>query len=183
MEGRMTNKKNRGKYPSIDAIIKANESTLRRIEFSNDEARSRCWACCGLANLERAHIVAIAHGGGNEPENFFLLCWVCHREQPDGAPPDVQLKWLASHESQIARTSRTMMPIMAWIARSVTDADELQNLDQQAALQRLILEGSYASAASSHTSNVLATHYWCAAKKFVDAVNAADVGKKQKVQK
>jgi hypothetical protein len=171
-------KKSRGKYPTIDAIVKANEGTLRRIEFNDDEAHSRCWACGGLANLERAHVVAIAHGGGNEPENFFLLCWVCHREQPDGAPADVQLEWLASHESQIARTSRTMMPIMAWIARSVADAETLENLDQQAALQRLILEGSHGSAASCHVSNALSTHYWCAAKKFVDAVNAAARGQR-----
>lgn len=41
--------------------------------------RGTCFAC-GLDGNERAHIVARAAGGGDEPENLHVLCGVCHKD-------------------------------------------------------------------------------------------------------
>lgn len=45
-------------------------------------AYERCWACGYNYNLEKAHIIADAHGGDYIPENLVLLCGDCHDEAP-----------------------------------------------------------------------------------------------------
>jgi hypothetical protein len=175
----MTKKRDtrRDRMPTMKAIVTANkDTTLRRIDYTPEMALRQCWACSAETGeqLQRAHVVAVCHGGSNEPGNFYLLCWVCHREQPDGAPADVQLEWLASHESQMARMSRLLMPILAWISRSVVDVDLLEDTNAQNGLACLMKGGVYdpeAKAASSHPMNELSTKLWVAARKFVDSMN------------
>jgi hypothetical protein len=58
-----------------------------------------CWSCDFLyvsGKPERAHLIAVKHGGSDMPSNFLLLCRDCHEAQPDGASMDVQLMWLRS---------------------------------------------------------------------------------------
>lgn len=95
--------------PTRAAIVRAQQALLSRVLLDDDPARE-CWACGALPpggiELERAHILAARDGGGVEPSNFFLLCATCHREQPDDAPRDEQVRWLLAHESDVARTWR-----------------------------------------------------------------------------
>lgn len=63
-----------------------------------------CWACGALyqtLGLERAHIDAYSKGGSNHPSNYFLLCSLCHREQPDGADKAFQVAWLVSRREGV----------------------------------------------------------------------------------
>jgi hypothetical protein len=62
-----------------------------------------CWACGIQCTPERAHVLARSQGGSDAPENFFLLCAVCHREQPDGAPRAAQVAWLRAREHHTQR--------------------------------------------------------------------------------
>lgn len=39
-----------------------------------------CFACGNNVGIERAHILPIVEGGGNEVENLHLLCKGCHAE-------------------------------------------------------------------------------------------------------
>jgi hypothetical protein len=85
---------------TVRQIVEANLdliASLPNLDESSDPART-CWACGwelqGEGNLNRSHVVAKAHGGADEPSNYFLLCHVCHDEQPDGLPRESQLSWL-----------------------------------------------------------------------------------------
>ena len=46
-----------------------------------DDKKNRymCFACGGFTKIERAHIIPIQDGGGNECENLHLLCAPCHK--------------------------------------------------------------------------------------------------------
>lgn len=43
-----------------------------------EEGVSKCFACSKVASLDRAHILAIQHGGKNGADNLHLLCKRCH---------------------------------------------------------------------------------------------------------
>lgn len=56
-----------------------------------------CWGCGFCAEpdwQEKAHIVAHEDGGSTDPSNFFLLCHICHKEQPSRLPKGLQIEWL-----------------------------------------------------------------------------------------
>jgi hypothetical protein len=98
------------------ALADMDEATSLR--YQNEDYRKES----DLGWLERAHVVSVAAGGGTEPSNFFLLCGLCHREQPDGSSREAQEAWLISHESQIERGYRLSTPLVQWVLRSVPDA-------------------------------------------------------------
>lgn len=59
----------------------------------------RCWCCQRIAELQRAHIVAVFDGGGNEPSNLVLTCkrcntWVDGVATAQGA--DAAVEWVAA---------------------------------------------------------------------------------------
>jgi coenzyme F420-reducing hydrogenase beta subunit len=112
----------RPKMPSKAEIVEAQRAVWSRLLIDGDPA-TECWACGATGSLERAHIVAHRNGGSMDPTNFFLLCHICHEEQPDDATVEAQLFWLANHEAQIDRVWRKSM---AWgraiVAGAVTEA-------------------------------------------------------------
>lgn len=85
--------------PAIATIAAANAPG-----FVDGAPSDECWACRvpGIVP-ERAHIVAVLHGGSNDPDNFLLLCGHCHTDQPDGASREQQLDWLRRAPSFGAR--------------------------------------------------------------------------------
>ena len=67
----------------------------------DDDAADSCWRCgyhAQKGEMTRAHIHAHRHGGSNDPSNYFLLCDICHREQPDAAPREEQIQWVSNGE-------------------------------------------------------------------------------------
>jgi len=68
-----------------------------------------CWKCGDLIKTKgmgvRAHIEAHKNGGSSKPENFFMLCVVCHLHQPDAMTRPEQIEWIQrpiSHEKNVA---------------------------------------------------------------------------------
>jgi hypothetical protein len=159
----------KGKMPSIRSIAEAQVGILRRLDIAPEDAQALCWACFGQGKLQRAHIVAKCDGGGYEPSNFFLLCSTCHAEQPDGAPADVQIDWLASHEAETTRLARISIPVCHWIARQLVDEEVAR--DQHEEMLRFITSET-TMAASNHRGCKVNTKLWSAAKRFVDSVKA-----------
>lgn len=87
------------------------------------DAHRCCWAC-GFQQLddpsyapERAHIVPHSGGGSNAPANYFLLCEICHREQPDTLSITTQLFWLANRENSEDRGFRLVSTMFAHISK------------------------------------------------------------------
>ncbi len=48
------------------------------------DASERCWRCAERSSLERCHIIPAQEPfcGSDSPENFVLLCRLCHEEAP-----------------------------------------------------------------------------------------------------
>lgn len=125
---------------------------------------------------ERAHILSHAAGGSNEPNNLLLLCSVCHREQPDGAPRDAQLKWLSSREPWAARTHRALVGVFGDIANE--DLAECGPVVQAGVerLRRGECPCGQEHVASARASNATATAMWCMRSLLVQAIEQADGG-------
>lgn len=100
--------------PSRAEIAAAQRKLVATLPNVRTDPAATCWACGysdaalppATARLhaaapafkpQRAHIVARVHGGSWAPRNFLLLCHPCHKEQPDGACREDQLRWLRAH--------------------------------------------------------------------------------------
>ncbi len=82
--------------PTVKKVVEANRlllSELPNLAREDDPAR-RCWGCGRKCHPQRAHVGARRHGGGIEPENFFLLCVPCHQAHPDDRTRRYQVAWL-----------------------------------------------------------------------------------------
>jgi hypothetical protein len=122
----------RGTMPSIRAIVDAQAPLIERIGLEAPAAK-QCWACGAIGHVDRAHIVAHSDGGSMHPSNFFLLCGVCHREQPDHQAVDAQIFWLLTHESQSARILRITRPYLDAIAAGTMTVERAREMIQSRA--------------------------------------------------
>jgi len=86
--------------PSKESIIRAQERLIPEhiMGCDFDEAHDRCWCCGCKRNTERAHMTPESLGGGNDPDNFVLLCARCHEEAPD-VSKEAMLGWLEREHS------------------------------------------------------------------------------------
>lgn len=114
------------KTPGHTSIVLGNLAllgSLGKLEFdggktTRDEIERMtrtCWAC-GIESgtrKTRAHVVAAGHEGGDDPGNFFLLCNICHTEQPDGMPREAQVAWLRTREDGFVTASHV---VAGWLA-------------------------------------------------------------------
>lgn len=85
-----------------------------RAYIEHDLATHSCWGCgyCGQSfRPSRAHIKAVVFGGTYDPENYILLCDVCHREQPDAVSLEVLFEWLIRREAWLVRSMRKIHEI------------------------------------------------------------------------
>lgn len=102
--------------PSKAAIVIANADLLRiralRAETDDDGsyAATHCWACYAESCVERCHVIPHRLGGPNVPENYWLLCNICHNAQPDDGTLEAQLFWLFHRESQADRIWALVRP-------------------------------------------------------------------------
>lgn len=111
----------RGPSPNTSraAIVRAQVDLIRRLPnvAPDDDPARTCWACgnSGPASFRpvRAHIHAARFGGRDEPLNYFLLCALCHDEQPDAASREVQIDWLLHRESVRERFRVRHLPKVA----------------------------------------------------------------------
>lgn len=104
----MTSGKKNRKTPSQAKIIKANKDLLLNRLCIDSEYHNNCWACGSQSSLQRAHVEPYCLNNNEEPENYFLLCELCHKEQPDVADREYQESWIINHESEITRIEREM---------------------------------------------------------------------------
>lgn len=91
--------------PSHNKIVAANADLLARLDIAPSEALD-CWACRDRGcDIERAHVIPVREPfcGDDDPGNFFLLCTLCHFEQPDSQPRERQELWLKLRMSAIVR--------------------------------------------------------------------------------
>jgi hypothetical protein len=63
----------RGSMPSVHKV-----RTHWEHEWGKSLPLGRCWCCHRLAELQRAHVVAVSLGGSNEPNNLVLTCRHCN---------------------------------------------------------------------------------------------------------
>jgi hypothetical protein len=153
----------RKKNPTCKEIAKAQARLIESIDLEPGREHEMCWAC-GLTfwdakgcSPEKAHVVADAHGGSNKPDNFFLLCSTCHREQPDGASYSVQVSWLVSKENWMGRTFKDLKPVMEAIRNLGGDDKTLSKFvewihEDQERFHRLLASGSTPARASYQSS-------------------------------
>lgn len=119
--------------------------SMKKIGQAHDRQYDYCWRCGKEDGLIKAHIVAHSHGGSNDPDNYIILCVLCHEEQPDGASREVQLAWAAVGESHITimlRLYNQMREAMNMLAKGDTEKvikyiDEVGELDQEEKLSRI----------------------------------------------
>ena len=72
------------------------------IDFS--EAGERCWRCAYKTKLERCHIVPHSLGGPDMPNNYVLLCKLCHAEGPNVEDSEFFWDWLKAHKASFYDT-------------------------------------------------------------------------------
>ncbi len=138
---RKSSKSNKSRH---EDIVRANFcllETLPNVDYEKVEAgdldaevrrlQRTCWGC-GFETVDkgftRAHVIARSDGGLDEPSNFFLLCDVCHREQPDGMPRSIQEEWLRKREDFF---SRSMSLINGWLDEILAISVEVTRTDIQ----------------------------------------------------
>lgn len=92
-------RRGRRRRPTRREIARAQAALVECLPYVDPKhATTTCWAC-GQRRPgwlpTRAHIVPARYGAvPNQPHNYLLLCWSCHRQQPDASPWPVQLAWL-----------------------------------------------------------------------------------------
>ena len=66
-----------------------------------DQDLSKVWKNKNVVHfLNKSHIVPHALGGGENPENMFLLCEECHKDSPDTKYKDQFFKWVYKRRHQ-----------------------------------------------------------------------------------
>jgi len=90
------------------------------------EEADYCWAC-GFANggTERCHILAVAEGGDNSPENIHLLCHLCHIDS-EMLSGDAYWRWFHGGGA-FGRFSNIARMIEASIARMIEASEEVRS--------------------------------------------------------
>lgn len=99
-----------GSFPTREKIVKAQTWLIRKLPNVKFDPLHSCWACGYYSedfDPERAHVTARANGGTGAPENFLLLCYGCHRSQPDGVSRSAQERWLLAVEPFSVRVRRS----------------------------------------------------------------------------
>jgi 5-methylcytosine-specific restriction endonuclease McrA len=104
--------------PRHREIVKAQQELLRwcpNVEgVSHKDLECACWACGARCDegLTRCHIDRYRPNEQDRPDNFVILCDVCHRGQPDALPKGAIKYWLFTRESQSRRAERLAAPIL-----------------------------------------------------------------------
>jgi 5-methylcytosine-specific restriction endonuclease McrA len=60
---------------------------LRELVLARDRHRCRHPGCSATTSLEVHHVIPVAQGGQDRPENLLTLCSAHHGEAHHGAPP------------------------------------------------------------------------------------------------
>lgn len=88
-----------------------------------------CYACgVTTKNLQRCHIVPHSCGGSTEYDNMFLMCEMCHQDNPDTIYADMFYKYVKGRESHLSRTFGAFHKLITDFALDATE-EELSNLN------------------------------------------------------
>jgi hypothetical protein len=133
-----------------------------------------CWGCRFATTPERAHIVARSAGGSSEPDNFVLLCHLCHKSQPDGmASLSALARWLKGRPKAAARHTEARLEALSemmgrvraevgeqrWAAWLATEPDGLELLGYaQSISARCNVETVFANLETSMLDAINAVH-------------------------
>jgi len=96
--------------------------------------------------MTRAHVVAKSVGGPDTPNNYFLLCDVCHVEQPDGLSREIQEAWLIESENWFVRLFKIWTQHMNELKQKYGGDIEQYIIERHSNIKKLAKEG-YAAAA------------------------------------
>lgn len=123
----------RRKHASFGEIAEAQRELLDRLapRVPFGAETTTCWACgfsCGKSCLERAHVGASSVMPDDRPENLWLLCERCHRDQPDGASFAVQFRWLKTREPFRTLVEKDVEPLLVALRESESDSEILRFL-------------------------------------------------------
>jgi hypothetical protein len=126
-------KNDRARMPSRPAIVKAMRGLLDSLDKTaslDDATRARtCWACgynFRKGSPARAHVVPHSSGARiDDAGNYWLLCDVCHAEQPDGLGPQVQEVWLRGHEDWFKISQRNLKPFFTAMLETIGGDEEV----------------------------------------------------------
>ena len=148
--------------PTIKSIIEAQNVLILQLGIEQPDAD--CWGCGDQAEgpLTRCHIVAVKNGGSMAPENFFLLCEHCHRNQPDGMALATQVIWLETIEHCMDRRTREFKPMFDAVGK-FSEANKAlfeQFMKSSESQVRKIIDDGAKKSASDRTSNILANIRW-----------------------
>lgn len=113
-----------------------------------DRLTKTCWACGAERKsvMIRAHVVAKSVGGSDTPDNYFLLCDVCHAEQPDGLSREIQESWLIESENWFVRLFKVWTQYMEELKKKHGGNVEEYISERHFSIKKLAKEG-YGSAA------------------------------------
>ncbi|HWZ15856.1 MAG TPA: HNH endonuclease signature motif containing protein [Mucilaginibacter sp.] len=105
----------RNSKTTIPDIIKYWEVNIYEGDLSIDfsEAHERCWRCGYKSKLEKCHIIPHSLGGPDSPDNYVLLCSICHSEGPNIDDRDFFWDWLKAHKAIFYNTY--------WITRGMQE--------------------------------------------------------------
>jgi hypothetical protein len=145
---------------SREKIVAANHNLVLRLIAAGkvrslSEAHDTCWACGlrwhrpdGRGWTARCHVQARANLGGGSGTNLFLLCRLCHEQQPDGRPRDEQELWLLEHPAYhvlvVAELEQFILRIAGRLGRS---PDSVKLATNSLGMRRLFVEAAQGSAA------------------------------------
>ena len=105
--------------------------------------------------MTRSHIKSRLKDGEDEAANYFLLCDVCHREQPDGLDKELQMEWLKDREDWFVRTSKIWDGWMAELSNKFGGNPEEYISQRVKHIKRILKEGfSLAAGWANGRSNV-----------------------------
>lgn len=89
----------------------------------------KCCYACGVevsGNLPRAHIVPHSLGGSSAADNLFLLCRLCHKENPDTIYPDMFFDYVKNRDSHLIRWwNAYWLPMKAICSRATVEEQAL----------------------------------------------------------
>lgn len=119
------------------------------IDFS--EANERCWRCGYKSKLEKCHIVPHSLGGKDEPNNYVLLCKLCHEENPNVRNQKIMWDWLKAHKADFYDTY--------WTLRGMKEYKFIYGKSLEQEFQQLEIKQQEVSLLLKNKMNEASLHY------------------------
>ena len=121
----MSIRSDKHKKPSKESIVIAQSNLLDVLDKAGkrpEDPLRECWGCLLETDLQRAHVIARSNGGSYDPSNFWLLCWICHENQPDSLSVEDQTYWLLKRPGFWERQIEGALSLFTQMKKMVEEA-------------------------------------------------------------